>query len=350
MNGVHALNDLDLLGLHEIAEIAKVTPPAVANWRARSPDFPKPVAELKSGPVFRRSDVRAWLKGRKKKNMGMVIATINLKGGVGKTTTTVAVAEVLSAEFGKRVLVIDLDPQTNATVMLIGEQRWKALNDQQRTLARLFQDSLLDPTERKFHLDQTLQRKVSNVDAVTRVDLLPSSLDLIDVQDRLASMPTGKFFAANPVEILKKAVKPIIDEYDYVLIDCPPNLGIITLNGLRIANGYIIPTIPDILSTYGIPQIVRRVKDFAGEIGEAVEPLGIVISKYRSQLRLHSNTIRRLRNNGDAPVFNTIVPESGQIAEAAEFAKLNTLRQKYGYQGQFDAYRALTAEIMAAAE
>jgi chromosome partitioning protein len=341
------MNDLDLIGLYEIAEMAGVTPPAVANWRSRSLDFPKPVAELKSGPIFRRSDIRVWLK-RRKKSMCTVIATINLKGGVGKTTTTVAVAEMLSAQFGKKVLVVDLDPQTNATVMLIGEDKWKQLNDKGHTLARLFQDALVEPSERKFDLDKTRQRNVSNVTEVKKVDLLPSSLDLIDVQDRLASMPSGKFYAANPVDILKKAIKPIIDEYDYIIIDCPPNLGIITLNGLRIADGYIIPTIPDILSTYGIPQIVKRVKDFAGEIGETLEPFGIVISKYRTQLKLHTNTLRRLKSSGDAPVFDTIVPESGQIAEAAEFTTLNTLRQKYGYQGQFDSYRALTQEIMKA--
>lgn len=278
--------------------------------------------------------------------MSTIIATINLKGGVGKTTDSVAIGEMLCAEFGKKVLVIDLDPQTNATVMLIGEEKWKELNDEEHTLARLFQDAVIDSSERKFDLGKTLQRRVSNVSDVKKLDLLPSSLDLIDVQDRLASMPSGKFYAANPVDILKKAVRPIIDEYDYVIIDCPPNLGIITLNGLRIAHGYLIPTIPDILSTYGIPQIVKRVKAFADEIGEPIEPLGIIISKYRAQLRLHANTVRRLRSSGDAPVFNTIVPENGHIAEAAEFTQLSTLRQKYGYQGEFDTYKALTQEIM----
>jgi chromosome partitioning protein len=341
------VQDPDLTGLFEIAELAGVSPSAVANWRKRSADFPRPVADLKSGPVFRKGEVRAWLK-RRNKSVTTVIATINLKGGVGKTTTTVAVAEMLSAEFGKKVLVIDLDPQTNATVMLVGEDKWKELNDEEHTLARLFQDALIEPADRKFDLDKTIQRKVSNVADVRKVDLLPSSLDLIDVQDRLASMPSGKFYAANPVDVLKKATKAIIDEYDYVLIDCPPNLGIITLNGLRIAHGYIIPTIPDILSTYGIPQIIKRVGDFACEIGENIEPYGVVISKYRAQLKLHNNTVRRLRNNGDAPVFDTVVSESGHIAEAAEFTQLSTLRQKYGYQGQFDTYRKLTEEIMKA--
>src|SRR5207247_2126200 len=101
------------------------------------------------------------------------------------------------------------------------------------TLAQLFKDAL-DPDNRRFSLEKTLQRKVSNVAAVRRLSLLPSSLDLIDVQDRLASMPSGRFYANNPIEILHRAVRPIVDEFDFVLIDCPPNLGIITLNGLRI--------------------------------------------------------------------------------------------------------------------
>ena len=282
--------------------------------------------------------------------MSTVIASINLKGGVGKTTTTVAIAEMLSAEFGKRVLVIDLDPQTNATVMLIGETKWKKLNGASQTLARLFQDALVDPADRKFDLASTLQHKVSNVSDVHKVDLLTSSLDLIDVQDRLASMPSGKFYAANPIDILKKAIKPIVDDYDYVLVDCPPNLGIITLNGLRISHGYIIPTIPDVLSTYGIPQIIKRVGDFSDEIGETIQPLGIVISKFRSQSTLHVNTVRQLRNSGDAPVFKSVVAEGNSIANSAEFVPVGTLRQKYGYTGQFDTYRALTGEIMKAAE
>jgi chromosome partitioning protein len=138
----------------------------------------------------------------------------------------------------------------------------------------------------------------------------------------------------------------VIDNYDYVLIDCPPNLGIITLNGLRMSNGYIIPTIPDILSTYGIPQIVKRVKDFAASVGEEIKPYGIVVTKYRSNLKLHQDVSSRLGK--DAPVFRAIIPESGQIAGAAEFTSpdsLGTLRQKYGYAGQFDAYRALAAEF-----
>jgi chromosome partitioning protein len=285
--------DDELVGINEIAEMAKISKQAVVNWRARIADFPKPIAALASGPVFRRSQVRSWLRKRKVP-MAHIFSTINLKGGVGKTTTTVALAETFSAVFEKKVLVIDLDPQTNATTMLIGEEKWRKLNDTGRTLARLFQDAL-EPENKQFDFDTALQKCVSDVRAARSVDLLPSSLDLIDVQDRLATTPSGKFYSVNPIELLWRAVKSRLDDYDIVIVDCPPNLGIITLNGLRISHGYIIPTIPDILSTYGIPQIVTRIKEFSDEIAEPIEPLGIVVSKYRVQTTIHVNGLRRLR-------------------------------------------------------
>ena len=319
------------------------------NWRSRHSDFPKPAADLQSGPVFKRNQVQKWLR-RKKVAMATIISTINLKGGVGKSTTTVALAEMLVAEFRKKVLVIDLDPQTNATTMLVGEDAWKQLNDQEFTLARLFKDALVtDASEVKFDLDKTLQTRVSNVGDVKRLDLLPSSLDLIEVQDRLGTMSSGAFFSDVPTDILRRAIRSIMDDYDYVLVDCPPNLGLITLNGLRISMGYIIPTIPDVLSTYGIPQIISRISDFADNIGEPIEPLGIVISKYRAQSVVHNNVHQRLLDDALLPpVFDTVIPENNQIAASAEYIEVSTLRQKYGYAGQFDRYRDLALELMEA--
>src|SRR5579859_2668948 len=219
--------DHDLVGINEIADIAKVSRQAVANWRVRFADFPKPVADLKAGPVFRVTQVRAWLR-RRKVPMAIVICVINLKGGVAKTTTTVALAETLAVRHGKRVLVIDLDPQTNATTMLIGEERWRVLNEKGYTLATLFKDAL-NPQSKAFDLEKTLQKRVSDVQGAESVDLLPSSLDLIDVQDRLASAPMGQFYSITPTDLLRLAVKSKLEDYDIVLIDCPPNLGIITL-------------------------------------------------------------------------------------------------------------------------
>ena len=281
--------------------------------------------------------------------MAQVFSTINLKGGVGKTTTTVAMAEFLSGAMGKRVLVIDLDPQTNATVMMIGEDRWRKLNKEEYTIARLFQDAL-DPENKRFDFDRTLQKGVSNVREARTIDLLPSSLDLIDVQDRLASIPTGQFFAVNAIELLWRAVKEHLDDYDIVIVDCPPNLGIITLNGLRISDGFVIPTIPDVLSTYGIPQILSRVKKFSREIAEQIEPLGIVVTKYQSNSTVHNNTVDRLRANGSPPVFNTIIPQANQFAAAAEYGTQVTLKQKWGYQGLAGRFKALAREVFSKLE
>lgn len=282
--------------------------------------------------------------------MAHVISTINLKGGVGKTTLTVGLAETLSSEFKKRVLVIDLDPQTNATTMLIGEEKWEQLNAKDHTLARLFKDAL-DPANKTFDFAATLQKRVSNVSSARSIDLLPSSLDLIDVQDQLASVPSGKFYSVQPVELLWKAVKGHLDSYDLVIVDCPPNLGIITLNGLRISQGFIIPTIPDVLSTYGIPQIVSRVTEFANEIAEPIEPLGIVITKYQANSTVHTNTVRRLKNQKKLPpLFDTIIPQSNQTAAAAEFGGSLTFKQKWGYGGLAENLTKLAGELLAKLE
>lgn len=340
-------NDHELVGINEVAQMAGVSRQAVANWRVRASDFPEPVTELASGPIFLRANIRAWLRRNKRSGTPMthVISTINLKGGVGKTTTTVALAETFSASMGKRVLVIDLDPQTNATLMLIGEDRWFDLNTKGHTLARLFQDAM-DPDNRKFDIKATLQKGVSDVRSATTIDLLPSSLDLIDVQDKLASAPAGKFFSANPIELLNRAVKSRIDEYDIVIVDCPPNLGIITLNGLRISDHYIIPTIPDYMSTYGIPQIVGRVAGFSEAIGENIEPLGIVATKFQANSTVHNNVIKQLKSDKNLPVvMDTVIRQGNAVAAAAEFqAHSRTIKQKYpGDLG--DDFYSLAQEI-----
>jgi len=339
------MNEQNLMGVQEIAAFAKVSRAAVTNWRSRFPDFPKPIAVLGAGPVFRRDQIIDWLK-RRRIPMANVISMINLKGGVAKTTTTIAVAQVLDAEFRKKVLVIDLDPQTNATVMLIGDKRWREVNEAKQTVAHMFRDGISG--EHKFDIDRSIQKKVGNVADVRRVDLLPSSLELIDVQDELATMNPGRFHASSPIDVLRRAIRPVLegDRYDFVLIDCPPSMGLITLNGLRISDFFIIPTIPDFLSTYGIPQIIARVKDFSDTIAHTVTPLGILATKYRSQSGVHNDQLRVLKQEKDAPLFKTVVPENNDIAGAAEYKAVSTLRQKWGYRGQFDIYRALTKEIL----
>lgn len=341
--------NIQLLGITEIALLAGVSKQAVTNWRARDPLFPKPVIELASGPIFDEQKIKKWLKqNKRKKSMTHVVSMINLKGGVAKTSTSVALAEVFSSELKKRILVIDLDPQTNATLMLIGEKKWFELNEKGHTLATLFKDAL-EPDNKKFSLKDTLQKNVSDISNAYSIDLLPSSLDLIDVQDRLASIPQGKYFAANPIDLLSRAVKSIIDDYDLVIIDCPPNLGIITLNGLRISDGYIIPTIPDHLSTYGIPQIITRIEEFSHAIDEPITPYGIVITKYQANSTVHYNVTRDLQNNNLLPdVYNVEIKQTNIMSSAAEFiSDQRTLRQKYGSgeNGLTDSFISLAREI-----
>jgi chromosome partitioning protein len=280
-----------------------------------------------------------------------VIATINLKGGVGKTTTTVALAEFLAAEHGYRVLVVDLDPQTNASVVLMGEKGWKAADQAGQTLATLFH-AALDSEQPEFDLDAAIQRGVSSVAAVGTADLLPSSPKLIDLQDRLIQVPAGKFHAGNPTDVLRKALAPVLDArtYDYILIDCPPSMGIITLNGLRIAHGYLIPTIPDYMSSNGIPQVQKRVREYATEAGTSIAEVGILLTKYRAASDVHQLHVRLLRTDAALPeVFRTVIPEANQIAAAAEYNTCATLRQKYG-QEHYKAFHAFTGEFVSAVE
>ena len=281
--------------------------------------------------------------------MAKVITTISLKGGVGKTTITAGIAEFMSAEFGRKVLLIDLDSQINLTTMMISEEHWFDLNKKGLTLATLFKDAVEGTSN--FDIQASIQQSVSPVKKVTGVDLLPSSLDLIGLQERISALRVNEGSPTSAVDILGKAIDPVSAYYDYILIDCPPNVGPITLNGLAMADGYIIPTIPDVLSTYGIPQIQSRIKEFGGELGRKIVELGLVITKYKSNSSIHRTTIRNLRRD---PEIQNVLPvylaESNSIAASAQFEPYGTLKTKYGNAGQFDQLREIAKTIMTEAE
>jgi chromosome partitioning protein len=284
--------------------------------------------------------------------MPIVTSVINLKGGVGKTTITLALAHFLALEHGKRVLVIDLDPQTNATVCLITEAEWKQRDETGRTLYQLFADQVKGT--RRFDADDAIVRDVSNVGAgVKGLDLLPSSLRLIKVQDHVTQITDLETYEHGPIFALRDALTEFLPYYDHVLIDCPPSLGVVTLNGLAISDSYIIPVVPDTLSILGIPPILDRVEHFGRCTRRNIRALGIVISKLRAQTLLHTEVTRRLRDDfvdrRFPPVFQTMIPESTRIAEAASVtAPVNTLHQKYGNGGPYEELDALTREYLEA--
>ena len=282
--------------------------------------------------------------------MAAVISLINLKGGVGKTTTCLALADILSYKYKYKVLVIDLDPQTNVTVSLIHQDEWEKRDRDGMTLKQLFLDAQLDTSV--FDPEKAIVKNVSNVSGgIKGLDLLPSSLGLIEIQDKMAVIATASNYTVKPTEILKKAIDPLLPNYDFVLVDCPPNLGTVTLNGIFISDYYIIPTIPDILSTYGIPQITSKVSQFARKENLKITPLGILITKYRRNLRLHNTIIETLKSKHSSSesfptIFKTMIPLTGKAEEAADYNDSpNTLRQKYGYQGLDEIFMRLVEEI-----
>lgn len=270
--------------------------------------------------------------------MATVVSMINLKGGVAKTTTTVQIAECLASEFSQRVLVIDLDPQTNATIALIGEEKWEELDNQKQTIFHLFNDKLEKSSE--FNINKAIQPCVSNL-RLPYLSLLASSMKLIDIQDLISEVSHKSEFAINPMEVLKTAIYHKLRDYDYVFIDCPPNLGFITRNGIEISDYFLIPTIPDTLSTYGIPQIIKTIDRFKKARNLSIKCLGLIITKYSSNSNVHLRGISELPARLDeifeelqiskAPVFTTIIPQANATAEAMEFGKTpSTFRQKYG--------------------
>ncbi|MBV7504824.1 AAA family ATPase [Bacillus sp. sid0103] len=282
--------------------------------------------------------------------MSNVIGIINLKGGVGKTTITVGLAEFLVVEKQYKVLVIDLDPQTNSTVSLIGEDEWAMRNRTNRTLYHLFKDQIDDTCT--FELEKSVLKRCSNLyGGLSQLHLLPSSLDFVQIQDRLINI--GQTALIRPIDVLKRSINDYIKNYDFVLIDCPPNLGIVTQNGLNICDYYLIPTIPDHLSTYGIPQIISSVNSFNRRTESDVKALGIIASMYRANVTRHQITLKKLQSKataGELPrLFETKIPLASKAADATHFEAegVNTLKQKYGSSGSnlYEAFSQLTEEF-----
>ena len=291
--------------------------------------------------------------------MGKVISFINLKGGVGKTTTTVALAEFLTFEFGKKVLVIDLDPQTNATILLIDQDTWKNANENNKTIYQMFFDEL--NKTKAFNINDAIIKNTTNLRGGNKnLHLLPSSIDLIDISDRLSELDENHEINDKSIPILSKHLtQELIDEYDYVLIDCPPNLGLITLNGIYVSDYYVIPVIPEILSTYGIPQMITKMDATTRKI-KMLNPscnlseLGIIISKMIKNSGMHKRTLSDLKDRQNLSrndssyvpkLFNSIIYQRDSSSNIADFDQvINTMKMKYS--SNYNDYRNLTAEFI----
>ncbi len=233
------------------------------------------------------------------------------------------------------MLVIDLDPQTNATVSLIDQIYWRQLHDQKQTLYHLF-DDMLNFTD-NFDVNQAI---IKNVSSIQGLDLLPSSLELVNIQDQIPDI-SNKIFVSH-IDVIG---------YDYVIIDCPPNLGAITLNGINISHHYIIPTIPDILSVIGIDLILNRIDDFKKRKRTCkIDLAGIIFTKIDYRTNLHASTMGQLRQgNLSNYVFVNELPQRISIAEAPidsrPFVVSPTAKKKRDWSDTLDLIINITNEF-----
>jgi len=290
--------------------------------------------------------------------MTTTISIINLKGGVGKTTVSVALAEMW-ADAGERVLVIDLDPQTNSTVALIGEERWLERHKAGKTVYGIL-DTFLKSDTPHVDIDSFIVKRVSNVKSgrgIEGLDLLPSSLKLLDIQDQLTHI-SAKDHRVKADEVLKQVLAPIVQRYDKIIVDCPPNVGYITKNGLFLSDYYLIPVIPDYLSTFGLPMVSSRIAQYGESIKRQILPVGIVVSKYRQQSTVHRQVAVDLGNNqyGVAkqpiPVLQPYIPEANDVAQAMAWEDLagnkvnhTTVKAKYGAKESWSAFARLSEDV-----
>ena len=178
---------------------------------------------------------------------------------------------------------------------------------------------------------------------------MASSIKFIDIQDRISEIPHKTGYAVNPMEVLKTAIHTELKNFDYVLIDCPPNLGFITRNGIEISDYYLIPTIPDTLSTYGIPQIVKSINNFKSERPLEIQCLGLLITKYSSNSKAHNRGMNTLPARFESifddlgitpsPIFDIWMPQANSTAEAMDFEnEPSTFKEKYGKSKSGEKY------------
>jgi chromosome partitioning protein len=245
-----------------------------------------------------------------------IIAVANQKGGVGKTTTAINIAAYL-AKLGRSVLLVDLDPQANSTSG-VGVQR-QSLNI-----------SLYDVLRSQATLqDCIVHTKYSNL------DLLPSSSDMAASEIDLSSMPRREF-------VLKSVLDGL--NYQYIIIDCPPSLGLLTINGLVAANLLLIPAQAEYYALEGLSQLLNTVKRVRAALNPNLKLLGVVVTMYDGRTSLSSAVIKELERHFSKLLFDTRVPRNIRLAEAPSHGKPIMDYDRF-CRGAF-AYKKLTKEVV----
>ena len=228
--------------------------------------------------------------------MGKVIAIANQKGGVGKTTTAINLAASLSV-LEKKVLIIDADPQANTTSGL----NFAPDNDQQRTLYEVMIGKI-------DIADALIQTEIAGL------HMIPSHINLVGLELEMVD-------ADNREMLLKNALAPIRDNYDYIIVDCSPSLGLITVNTLTAADSVIIPVQPEFFALEGLGKLLQTIRLVQSGVNPDLTIEGVVVTMFDGRTRVHTQVLAELREHFRDLVFKTVIQRNIRLSEAPSHGK-----------------------------